>query len=165
MQRVSIGRGLVRSPGIHLTDEPLSSLDAKLRAELRAALKRIQVLLGATLLYVTHDQVEAMAMATRIKALNRGRLVQFGSPREIYDDPASLHVGGRLGVPRINALPAGLLPGAATVGPRPEHVREGDGLAVVVVRIERLGDQTRLHPDLEGHSLVALADPHAAEAR
>jgi len=112
MQRVSIGRALVRSPGIHLTDEPLSSLDAKLRAELRAALKRIQVSLGATLLYVTHDQVEAMAMATRIKALNRGRLVQFGSPREIYDDPASLHVGGRLGVLRINALPAGLLPGA-----------------------------------------------------
>jgi len=75
--------GLVRSPGIHLTDEPLSSLDAKLRAELRAVLKRIRVSLGATLLYVIHDQVEAMAMATRIKAFDRGRLVQFGSPRDL----------------------------------------------------------------------------------
>ena len=81
MQRVSIGRALVRNPEIFLMDEPLSSLDAKLRADLRIELKRIQAKLGATLLYVTHDQIEAMTMATHVGVLNEGRLVQFGSPR------------------------------------------------------------------------------------
>src|SRR5258708_1054788 len=85
MQRVAIGRALVRRPSIYLMDEPLSSLDAKLRAELRVELKRIQTDLGATVLYVTHDLVEALAMATRIGILDRGRLVQVGTPREIYE--------------------------------------------------------------------------------
>src|SRR5262249_10875039 len=89
MQRVAIGRALVRSPAIYLMEEPLSSLDAKLRAELRLELKRIQSELGATILYVTHDQIEAMTMATRIGILSEGKLVQVGTPREVYERPAN----------------------------------------------------------------------------
>ena len=89
MQRVAIGRALVRSPAIYLMDEPLSSLDAKLRGELRLELKRIQTDLGATILYVTHDQTEAMTMARRIGVIEHGRLVQIGTPREIYENPST----------------------------------------------------------------------------
>ena len=155
MQRVAIGRALVRSPSIYLMDEPLSSLDAKLRAELRLELKRIQAELGATILYVTHDQIEAMTMANRIGILDEGRLVQVGTPREIYTEPANLHVAARLGQPAINLMPAGLLPTAAapagtkTIGARTEHLRsrkaangEADG---EVDWIEHLGDQNHLH--------------------
>ena len=108
MQRVAIGRALVRRPAIYLMDEPLSSLDAKLRAELRLELKRIQANLGATVLYVTHDQTEAMTMAARIGVIRDGRLVQLGTPREIYESPCDLYVATRLGSPRINILPAEL---------------------------------------------------------
>jgi len=166
MQRVSIGRALVRRPDIYLMDEPLSSLDAKLRAELRVELKRIQAELGATMLYVTHDQIEAMTMATHVGVLDRGRLVQFGPPREVYERPVSLYVAGRLGLPRINALPAEIFPGAPagarTIGLRPEHIAqgEGEGQPAQVERVERLGDQTRLHLRCRGHAIVTLADPH-----
>jgi multiple sugar transport system ATP-binding protein len=166
MQRVSIGRALVRRPNVYLMDEPLSSLDAKLRADLRVELKRIQSDLGATLLYVTHDQIEAMTMATHVGVLDHGRLVQFGSPREIYENPVSLYVAGRLGLPRINTLPADLFPGAPsgakTIGLRPEHIAEGEGKTSKVVRVEHLGDQTRLHLDLDGHVIITLADPHTS---
>src|SRR6056297_4191842 len=108
MQRVSIGRALVRDPAIYLMDEPLSSLDAKLRADLRIELKRIQADLGSTLLYVTHDQVEALTMATHIGVLEEGRLAQYGTPREIYENPTSVYVASRLGSPRINILPSSL---------------------------------------------------------
>ncbi|MDF1790457.1 MAG: ABC transporter ATP-binding protein [Thalassobaculaceae bacterium] len=164
MQRVSIGRALVRDPAIYLMDEPLSSLDAKLRGELRLELKRIHAGLGATLLYVTHDQVEAMTMATRVGVMDEGRLVQFGSPREIYEDPVSLYVAGRLGLPRINALPADLFAGApsgaSTIGLRPEHIQQGEGRPSTVTRVEHLGDQTRLHLTLDGHALVTLTEVH-----
>ena len=164
MQRVSIGRALVRNPEIYLMDEPLSSLDAKLRAELRVELKRIQASLGATLLYVTHDQIEAMTMATQVGVLNQGRLVQFGSPREIYEDPVSLYVASRLGTPRINVLPADLFAGApsgaAVLVLRSEHIQQGEGKSAIVVRIEHLGDQTRLHLNLDGHDIVTLTDVH-----
>lgn len=166
MQRVSIGRALVRDPSIYLMDEPLSSLDAKLRSDLRIELKRVQADLGATLLYVTHDQIEAMTMATQIGVLDEGRLVQFGSPREIYENPVSLYVATRLGLPRINALPAdvfsaGAPQGATTIGLRPEHIHQGDGRESRVTRVEHLGDQTRLHLELDGHALVTLTDPHS----
>ncbi|MEO0428796.1 MAG: ABC transporter ATP-binding protein [Pseudomonadota bacterium] len=168
MQRVSIGRALVRNPAIYLMDEPLSSLDAKLRSDLRVELKRIQASLGATMLYVTHDQIEAMTMATEVGVLDEGRLVQTGSPREIYENPVSLYVAGRLGLPRINALPAGLFPGApsgaATIGLRPEHIGHGEGQSSRVVRVEHLGDQTRLHLELEGHDIVTLTDVHTTLA-
>jgi multiple sugar transport system ATP-binding protein len=164
MQRVSIGRALVRNPTIYLMDEPLSSLDAKLRADLRVELKSIQANLGATFLYVTHDQIEAMTMATHVGVLDKGHLVQFGSPREIYENPVSLYVADRLGIPRMNALPAtlfGSAPASAkTIGLRPEHIVQGDGKSAQVIRIEQLGDQTRLHLHLEGHNIVTLTDVH-----
>ena len=169
MQRVSIGRALVRNPAIYLMDEPLSSLDAKLRSELRVELKRIQQDLGATLLYVTHDQIEAMSMATTIGVLDGGRLVQTGTPREIYEDPSTLYVASRLGLPRINTLPVDLFghgpAGATTMALRPEHIVQGEGRAGTVTRVERLGDQTRLHLEVDGHALVTLSDVHTPLVR
>lgn len=164
MQRVSIGRALVRKPQIYLMDEPLSSLDAKLRSELRIELKRIQASLGATMLYVTHDQVEAMTMATHVGVLDHGRLVQFGSPREIYETPVSIYAASRLGSPKINILPAEIFPGApngaTSIGLRPEHIRIGDGVKANVVRVEHLGDQTRLHLKFGEFGLITLTDPN-----
>ncbi len=164
MQRVSIGRALIRSPRIYLMDEPLSSLDAKLRADLRVELKRIHSEMGATFLYVTHDQIEAMTMATHVGVLDQGRLVQFGTPREIYEDPVSAYVATRLGQPRINLAPAGLFgngpPGATQIGLRPEHIVIGAGKPASVRRVERLGDQTRLHLVCEEHDLITLTDVH-----
>lgn len=169
MQRVAIGRALVRDPNIYLMDEPLSSLDAKLRAELRIELKRIHQSLGATLLYVTHDQIEAMSMATHIGVLQDGKLVQFGSPREIYENPMSLYVAERLGSPRINVLPADLFggapDGAKTIGLRTEHIVQGSGLEGRVNRVEHLGDHTRLHLSLAGNDLIVVMDPNNPVSR
>jgi len=169
MQRVAIGRALVRDPSIFLMDEPLSSLDAKLRAELRLELKRIQLELGATILYVTHDQVEAMTMATRIGVIKDGHLLQLGTPREIYESPSSSYVASRLGTPQINFLPAHLLsevalpPGTETIGIRTEHLqiaaRNGGHLIGRVHRVEHLGEQNHVHLDYKGQMLVTLADP------
>lgn len=164
MQRVSIGRALVRNPSIYLMDEPLSSLDAKLRADLRIELKRIQANSGATLLYVTHDQIEAMTMATHVGVLDQGKLVQFGSPREIYENPVSIYAASRLGQPRINILPADLFPGApdtaVKIGLRPEQIVQGSGEDSLVTRVEHLGDQTRLHLSFRNHDLVSVTDAH-----
>jgi multiple sugar transport system ATP-binding protein len=167
MQRVAIGRALVRRPAIYLMDEPLSSLDAKLRAELRVELKHIQADLGATMLYVTHDQTEAMTMASRIGILQEGRLVQVGTPREIYERPVNAYVAARLGSPGINLLPVDLLPasatpdGAVSVGARTEHVEltpADDGTAEVVM-VEHLGSENFLHLHMSGHRLVTLTSP------
>jgi len=168
MQRVAIGRALVRKPSIFLMDEPLSSLDAKLRGDLRLELKRIQSELGATVLYVTHDQIEAMTMADRIGILAEGRLVQVGTPRQIYTEPANLHVAARLGQPAINLLPVGLLPdggaptGAKTVGARTEHLaieRSANGHADGKVDwVEHLGDQNHLHVTIGDRKLITLTD-------
>jgi multiple sugar transport system ATP-binding protein len=169
MQRVAIGRALVRQPQVYLMDEPLSSLDAKLRADLRVELKRIQMEFGATVLYVTHDQVEAMTMASRIGVLSDGALLQLGSPREIYEQPNSVYVAARLGAPQINLLPAEFLSGfampsgAATIGVRTEHLLISDAgggdLPARVSRVEHLGDQTHVHLDVQGRALVTLASP------
>jgi multiple sugar transport system ATP-binding protein len=165
MQRVSIGRALVRNPRIFLMDEPLSSLDAKLRADLRIELKRIHQDLKATFLYVTHDQIEAMTMATHVGVLDHGRLVQFGTPREIYEAPVSTYVASRLGQPHINLLPADTFPGAppqaAQIGLRPEHIRVGEGQDATIRRVEHLGDQTRLHLLVGQHALITLTDPQS----
>jgi multiple sugar transport system ATP-binding protein len=171
MQRVAIGRALVREPAVYLMDEPLSSLDAKLRAELRLELKRIQVELGATILYVTHDQIEAMTMASRIGVVSEGKLVQVGTPREVYEHPRNLYVATQLGTPAINLIPAGLLPSPTapiatrTIGARTEQLRIGapNGAAPrgVLKWVEHLGDQNHLHLEINGHSLVTLADPHS----
>jgi multiple sugar transport system ATP-binding protein len=169
MQRVAIGRALVREPQVYLMDEPLSSLDAKLRADLRVELKRIQMELGATVLYVTHDQIEAMTMATRIGVLNQGELLQLGPPREVYEQPNSIYVAQRLGMPQINLLPADALPvlraprSATTIGVRTEHLLisepQGADFPARVHRVEHLGDQTHVHLEFQGRSLITLADP------
>jgi multiple sugar transport system ATP-binding protein len=169
MQRVAIGRALVREPAVYLMDEPLSSLDAKLRAELRLELKRIQRELGTTILYVTHDQIEAMTMADRIGVMSEGVLIQLGTPREIYERPKSAYVASRLGTPAINLIPAELLASpslptqARTVGLRTEHIRifsaDRPGPRARVHWVEHLGDQNHVHLRLEAHSLVTLADP------
>jgi len=172
MQRVAIGRALVRDPAVTLMDEPLSSLDAKLRNDLRLELRRIQQDLGATMLYVTHDQTEALTLATRIGVLDHGRLVQVGSPRDIYEDPQSSTVAARLGSPRINLMPRAALgewpaPADATaVGVRAEHLlvhaadkTSGPTLPAQVRRIEILSDQRLVHLSLaEGaHDVVSAA--------
>jgi len=172
MQRVAIGRALVRKPAIYLMDEPLSSLDAKLRGDLRLELKRIQAELGATMLYVTHDQIEAMTMADRIGILADGVLAQIGTPREIYSEPANLHVAARLGQPAINLLPVGLLPdggapaGTQTIGARTEHLsidKAANGHADGIVDwVEHLGDQNHLHVTVGTKKLVTLTDPDTA---
>lgn len=167
MQRVAIGRALVRKPTVYLMDEPLSSLDAKLRAEMRVELKRIQRELGATILYVTHDQTEAMTMASRIGVLDRGRLVQVGSPRDIYEDPMNTYVATRLGSPTINLVPRSVFAEVAapaatvTIGVRTEHVRirRNPSGAGRVKRVEHLGDQNHLHVTVLGTDVVVLTDP------
>jgi multiple sugar transport system ATP-binding protein len=169
MQRVAIGRALVREPSVYLMDEPLSSLDAKLRAELRLELKRIQLELGTTILYVTHDQIEAMTMADRIGVINEGRLLQVGTPREIYERPCNAYVASRLGMPAINLIPVEFLGSEAMaqrvhiVGARTEHIRispaDRPGPIARVHRVEHLGDQNHVHLNLAGHPLVTLADP------
>jgi multiple sugar transport system ATP-binding protein len=167
MQRVAIGRALVRRPSIYLMDEPLSSLDAKLRADLRVELKHIQADLGATILYVTHDQTEAMTMASRIGILDAGRLVQIGTPHQIYERPVSAYVAARLGTPPINLLPVGALPAdglppeTATIGARTEHIElipDPDGPAEITL-VEHLGSENHLHLQVGGHRLVTLTNP------
>jgi len=175
MQRVAIGRALVRNPAVALMDEPLSSLDAKLRGDLRLELKRIQQDLGATVLYVTHDQTEAMTLATRIGVLENGRLVQIGTPRQIYEDPATLYVASRLGSPRINLVPISALgeaaapPLAVTAGVRAEHLDVMDGACADrqegrlarLLRLESLSDQRLALFVLDGteHEIVAALPP------
>jgi multiple sugar transport system ATP-binding protein len=145
-------------------DEPLSSLDAKLRSDLRIELKSIQANSGATLLYVTHDQIEAMTMATHVGVLDHGKLVQFGTPREIYENPVSVYAASRLGQPRINVVPADLFggapAGAANIGLRPEHIVQGEGEDSMVTRVEHLGDQTRLHLAFKNHDLITVTEAH-----
>ena len=111
-QRVAIGRALVRNPAVFLFDEPLSNLDAKLRMETRAEIKRLHQSLGKTMIYVTHDQIEAMTLATRIAVMNAGRIEQLGTPEEVYRRPASLFVAGFVGSPGMNLIPGRVLGGA-----------------------------------------------------
>ena len=145
MQRVAIGRALVREPNLYLMDEPLSSLDAKLRESLRVELKNIQTNLNATILYVTHDQAEATTLADKIGVLKEGHLVQIGTPEEIYENPNSIYVSQRLGSPKINILPGTLLgmDNVPTFGIRPENITIGNGNhSAKIISIENLGSET-----------------------
>jgi multiple sugar transport system ATP-binding protein len=117
MQRVSIGRAIVREPRVFLMDEPLSNLDAKLREILRSELKDLQMKLGATFLYVTHDQVEAMSMGDKVGVLNQGRIIQVGTPQQIYNQPRDVFVATFVGSPAMNLLQANLNGGRAVVIP------------------------------------------------
>lgn len=171
MQRVAIGRALVRRPNGYLMDEPLSSLDAKLREDLRVELKRIQQDLGATILYVTHDQTEALTLADRIGVLENGRLLQLAPPREIYDRPASIEVARRLGSPTVNLLAAAQLPelaprGAATLGIRPEDLylapaSGGDGLTGIVTQVAHAGAESILLVEALGDTVHVLVSGRA----
>lgn len=166
MQRVAIGRALVRSPAIFLMDEPLSSLDARLRDELRVELKHIQSDLGATILYVTHDQMEAMTLADRIAVLDEGKLVQVGTPREVYETPANIYVSQRLGSPQINLLPADVLnlkdfpPATDRVGVRPEDIllNQSEGVAASVLNVEHLGVETVVQLQIDDYQIRCLLD-------
>jgi multiple sugar transport system ATP-binding protein len=117
MQRVSIGRAIVRKPRVFLMDEPLSNLDAKLREALRTELKNLQMTLGATFLFVTHDQIEAMSMGDKVGVLNHGRLVQTGTPQEIYNNPGDTFVASFVGSPPMNLLDGRLVSGRAVMAP------------------------------------------------
>ncbi|SMF55187.1 carbohydrate ABC transporter ATP-binding protein, CUT1 family [Tistlia consotensis] len=176
MQRVAIGRALVRRPAIYLMDEPLSSLDAKLREDLRIELKRIQRDLGATVLYVTHDQLEAMTLADRIGVLAEGRLVQIGTPRAVYERPDSLYVARRLGSPQITVLPAGSLgvtrlpPGTDRIGVRAEDLllHQPGGLEAEALTVEHLGVETVVLlrvGELQVHALLGGQAPLQAGER
>jgi multiple sugar transport system ATP-binding protein len=146
MQRVSIGRAIVRKPKIFLMDEPLSNLDAKLREALRAELKDLKSRLGATFLFVTHDQVEAMSMADQIAVLNNGRIVQVGTPQEIYSRPRDVFVAGFLGSPAMNLVKAEVRHGSAIIVPGrfemalqsfvSRNVGLGDGTVTLGIRAE-----------------------------
>ena len=152
-QRVAIGRAIVRAPEVFLFDEPLSNLDASLRNQMRVELARLHARLGATIVYVTHDQVEAMTLGHRIAVFNKGRIEQVGAPMDVYQHPVNRFVAGFLGTPHINFLPAARAselrapqpPLLDSIGVRPEHLRlvPADapwGLAGTLELIEHLGD-------------------------
>jgi len=177
-QRVALGRAIVRKPAVFLMDEPLSNLDAKLRVETRANIARLHQRLGTTTVYVTHDQVEAMTMGTRIAVMNLGELQQVGPPQELYDHPRNLFVAGFIGSPSMNfadvtadgagvsgsgfAFPIpsryGRVDGGRSLvaGFRPEHLELGDIGNAATVRakadvVEFLGDEELLHVSVQGH--------------
>ncbi len=149
-QRVAIGRAIVREPKAFLFDEPLSNLDAALRGRMRIEIMQLHQSLGATMIYVTHDQVEAMTMADRIVVLNRGNIEQVGSPLELYNQPQTLFVAGFIGSPRMNFLTgqAAEKVRAHTAGIRPEHIamnsKSGSWKGTVALA-EHLGADTILH--------------------
>ncbi|HEY8578223.1 MAG TPA: ABC transporter ATP-binding protein [Devosia sp.] len=153
-QRVAIGRAIVRKPRVFLFDEPLSNLDAALRAQMRVELAELHRRLGATMIYVTHDQVEAMTMADRIVVLNAGRIEQAGSPMELYREPATPFVAAFLGSPKMNLISgdAAASLGGEMVGIRPEHLRiKHDGRWGGTIRhVEHLGSETLIHAELDG---------------
>ncbi len=149
-QRVAIGRAMVRDPKVFLLDEPLSNLDAALRAQMRIELSDLHAKLGATMIYVTHDQVEAMTMADKIVVLNGGRIEQVGSPMELYNAPVSAFVAGFIGSPKMNlyegAAAEGL--GCRTYGIRPEHLAltsDAPRWTGTVRHVERLGADTVIY--------------------
>ena len=157
-QRVAIGRSIVKSPEVFLFDEPLSNLDAKLRVQMRVELEALHGQLGATMIYVTHDQVEAMTMADQIVVLNAGRVEQVGSPMDLYHRPDSRFVAEFIGSPAMNVFEHALVPGlrelapredAVAIGCRPEHLLigpEGSGQFDATIRVkEQLGGESLLY--------------------
>jgi sn-glycerol 3-phosphate transport system ATP-binding protein len=183
-QRVAMGRAIVREPAVFLFDEPLSNLDAKLRVQMRFEIQKLHRRLGATSLYVTHDQVEAMTLAQRMIVMHAGRAEQIGTPMEVYESPASVFVAGFIGSPAMNFLAGtvepgdrvaldggGAVPGGAklgagrkvTVGVRPEHLTpclpSAANLVGSVEMIEALGADTLIHVAVAGTSVIARLPP------
>jgi len=181
-QRVALGRALVRQPAAFLMDEPLSNLDAELRAQTRTEIVDLHRSAGVTTVYVTHDQVEAMTMSDRVALMLDGRILQIGPPHALYDDPSDLRVAQFLGSPRINALPAVATPdgvqtaglvlplhaaaadGAAlTLGLRPEalHLVDVGGMPATVQRLEFLGAELLLHARMAGMPVIVRTPANA----
>lgn len=175
-QKVALARALVRDPELFVFDEPLSSLDAKIRSQARAELRELHDRTGITMLYVTHDQVEALGLADRIAVINHGRLHQIGTPRELYTDPADLFVAGFVGTPPMNLLP---LDEDTVVGLRPEHLRLATDLPasdyaldldVTIDQLEYLGSEWLAYgtvrsglPEQEAPPLVIARLPAGTE--
>jgi ABC-type sugar transport system ATPase subunit len=162
-QRVALGRALVREPQVLLLDEPLSNLDAQLRGQARGEIRRLQADVGTTMIYVTHDQVEALTLGDRIAVLDDGVLQQVGTPEELYERPANVFVGGFIGSPAMSFLPG---ENGAVIGVRPEHVRLWtDGLSGPidgrVAYVEALGRETLIGVDTDGGRLVAAVEGRA----
>ena len=154
-QRVAIGRAIVREPSAFLFDEPLSNLDAALRGNMRLEITELHQTLKTTMIYVTHDQVEAMTMADKIVVLQAGHIEQVGSPLDLYHHPANIFVAGFIGSPRMNLIegPDAAAHGAKTIGIRPEHVdisTESGKWSGRVSVTERLGSDTFLHVAVDG---------------
>jgi ABC-type sugar transport system ATPase subunit len=168
-QRVAIGRAIVRDPKVFLFDEPLSNLDAALRAQMRIELSDLHRKLGATMIYVTHDQVEAMTMADKIVVLNAGRIEQVGSPMELYNAPVSPFVAGFIGSPKMNLYPGDAAgERCGTYGIRPEHLRltnDSPRWTGSVRHVERLGADTVIYLDVPGlGEMIVRADGDANPA-
>lgn len=191
-QRVAMGRAIVRNPKVFLFDEPLSNLDAKLRVSMRTEIRSLHQRLGATTVYVTHDQIEAMTMADRIVVMNQGRIEQIGSPLELYDHPANLFVAGFIGSPAMNFIdgkvsrkgdwqsidvagnrldaPGNLAAADGTeivMGIRPEHITIGANesqLTAEVEVVEPTGPHLLVSLYVHGSMITAYADKHAALA-
>jgi ABC-type sugar transport system ATPase subunit len=150
-QRVALARALVREPDVFLLDEPLSNLDAELRAETRAELKELHARVGATMLYVTHDQIEALTLGHRIAVLRAGELQQLGTPDQIWREPANRFVARFVGSPAMNILSSG-----TELGLRPEHVVLGAaGVEAAVTLVEPIGSEALVHLRAAGAELVA----------
>ena len=182
-QRVAMGRAIVRRPQVFLFDEPLSNLDAKLRGQVRTEIKKLHQTLGTTILYVTHDQVEAMTLADRIVILQAGQIVQVGTPDQVYNNPANVFVGGFIGSPAMNFLTAtvenriatsgdlrldlsqvpGEVPPQVIIGIRPEHLSHGTGAGIdftaPVQVTEPLGADTLVHVAAGDAVLTARLSP------
>jgi ABC-type sugar transport system ATPase subunit len=173
-QRVALARALVRDPDVFLLDEPLSNLDAQLRAQMRAELKELQLRVGATMVYVTHDQVEALTLGDRLAVLEAGELHQVGTPDEVFERPADRFVAGFVGTPAMNFLPArvegdtlvagslrlpapeGVNARPVEIGIRPDRVRFGSGGSVAEVRlVEPAGSEAFVHLRVHGADVVA----------
>ena len=163
-QRVAMGRAIVRQPQVFLFDEPLSNLDAKLRAQTRLEIQKLHRELGITSLFVTHDQVEAMTLAQRMIVMNAGVMEQFGTPEEVYNRPASTFVASFIGSPPMNLLhQAPGLPAGQILGIRPEHLDLAtDGWELKVDTVELLGAERLVHAHLGNESLTLRLDASMA---
>src|SRR5438128_9302270 len=187
-QRVALGRAIVREPAVFLFDEPLANLDAKLRVQMRAEIKRLHQSIRTTSVYVTHDQVEAMTLGDRLIVMNAGRAEQIGAPMEVYENPATLFVAGFMGSPSMNflrgeattdgrfvfdggaaldfrgTLPGPLAPGNITLGIRPEHLEACSAADAVVAAqvemVEALGADNLAHVRFDGQALIARLPHH-----
>ena len=161
-QRVAIGRAIVREPAAFLFDEPLSNLDASLRVSMRQEISELHQSLKTTMIYVTHDQVEAMTMADKIVVLNAGNIEQVGSPLELYHRPRNLFVAGFIGSPKMNFITGAEAAkhGCTTLGVRPEHIEVGDGPWEGVIGLaEHLGSDTFLKVDVTGVGTLTVRVP------